>query len=119
MLFSIAAASAVAKHFDTGIRGRAQWLVQTSEFRAWLREDASSVLLVDGCMDAELISPLSGFCCGLISNILNDPDSAVAFFFAGLHAGKALSGPVAIMRSLITQLLAQFEPTEARPGVRV
>ncbi|KAI8668518.1 hypothetical protein NCS55_00878000 [Fusarium keratoplasticum] len=94
-----------AEHYDANLRGQAQWLVQTAEFQSWLHEDSSSVLLADGCMDAEFVSPMSGFCCGLISSFMDDTDSVVTFFFAGLHTSKALSGPTALMRSLITQLL--------------
>ncbi|KAM6524476.1 hypothetical protein FALCPG4_010088 [Fusarium falciforme] len=104
-----------AKHYDANLRGQAQWLVQTAEFQSWLHEHSSSVLLADGCMDAELVSPMSGFYCGLISSFMDDPDSAVTFFFAGLHTSKALSGPTALMRSLITQLL--LNPNLPKPDL--
>ncbi|KAF4450953.1 hypothetical protein F53441_6014 [Fusarium austroafricanum] len=98
-----------ADHYGANLRGQVQWLVQTAEFQGWLHEDRSSVLLADGCMEAEFVSPMSGFCCGLISSLIEDPDSAVAFFFAGLHTSKTLGGPTAIMRSLIAQLLLNSE----------
>ncbi|KAI8667598.1 hypothetical protein NCS56_00896900 [Fusarium sp. Ph1] len=44
-------------------------------------------------------------CWASVAASLDDPDSAVTFIFAGLHTSKALSGPTALMRSLITQLL--------------
>ncbi|KAI1407979.1 hypothetical protein F5Y13DRAFT_173566 [Hypoxylon sp. FL1857] len=97
-----------AEQFDTDLRGQAQWLSNTAEFREWLQEDHSSILLAEGCTYPLLVSPISGFCCALISNLVDDDDSAVAFFFAGLHADKkrlGLNGPAAIMRSLISQLL--------------
>ncbi|RYP25248.1 hypothetical protein DL765_000129 [Monosporascus sp. GIB2] len=97
-----------AGHFDESMRGRAQWLVETPEFKGWLQDDRSSILLVDGCMEPALLSPLSGLCCALISSLAGDDGSAVAFFFAGLHSSKVRSnsdGPTAIMRRLIAQLL--------------
>ncbi|KAI8718138.1 hypothetical protein NCS52_00891800 [Fusarium sp. LHS14.1] len=95
------------EHYDANLRGQAEWLVKTTEFQSWLHEDSSSVLLADGCMDPEFISPMSGFCCGLITSFMDNPDLAVTFFFAGLDTSKSKtrSGPTAIMRSLIAQLL--------------
>ncbi|KAL2682347.1 hypothetical protein Neosp_006797 [[Neocosmospora] mangrovei] len=103
------------EHYDAKLRGRAQWLVQTTEFQSWLHEDSSSVLLADGCMNPEFMSPMSGFCCGLISSFMDNPDLAVTFFFAGLHTSKTLSGPTAIMRSLIAQLL--LSPSLPKPDL--
>ncbi|KAK2741994.1 hypothetical protein CKAH01_01421 [Colletotrichum kahawae] len=98
-----------SEHADTDERAKAQWLLQTDEFRNWLRENRSSMLLVDGELQDSMISPLSWICGGLISALVENPDSAVAFFFAGLHVDMQLpdidSGPVAMLRSLIAQLL--------------
>ncbi|KAF5499550.1 hypothetical protein CGCF413_v006914 [Colletotrichum fructicola] len=98
-----------SEHSDTDERAKAQWLLRTDEFRNWLRENRSSLLLVDGELQDSFISPLSGICGGLISALVESPGSAVAFFFAGLHVDMQLpdidSGPVAMIRSLIAQLL--------------
>ncbi|KAF5501637.1 hypothetical protein CGCS363_v006726 [Colletotrichum siamense] len=98
-----------SEHSDTDERAKAQWLLQTDEFRNWLRENRSSLLLVDGELQDSFISPLSGICGGLISALVESRGSAVAFFFAGLHVDMQLpdidSGPVAMIRSLIAQLL--------------
>ncbi|RYP67688.1 hypothetical protein DL771_007095 [Monosporascus sp. 5C6A] len=97
-----------AGHYDESMRGRAQWLVEAPEFKGWLQDIRSTILLADGCMEPALVSPLSGLCCALISSLAGDDDSAVAFFFAGLHSSKVRpdsNGPAAIMRRLIAQLL--------------
>ncbi|KAF9874034.1 hypothetical protein CkaCkLH20_08406 [Colletotrichum karsti] len=101
-------------HLDADDRGKAQWLIQTDEFHDWFRARHTSLLLVDGCMGDLLVSPLSGICAGLIGNLVEAENIATAFYFAGLHAEKQRSGkngsdpttgPVAMMRSLISQLL--------------
>ncbi|KAF0315383.1 hypothetical protein GQ607_017385 [Colletotrichum asianum] len=102
-----------AESLDPAGRGKAQWLFETDEFRQWFRRDGSSLLLVDGCLEpefVEFVSPLSAICGGLITALLEDEDSAVVFFFAGLHTDTPASedintGPAAMMKSLIAQLL--------------
>ncbi|KAF6834283.1 hypothetical protein CMUS01_06214, partial [Colletotrichum musicola] len=95
-------------HFSDSDMGRAQWLAQASGFRGWLREESSSLLLVDGWGDPHRTSPLSGFCASLIKTLFSDDRSEVAFSFAGLHvdgASRLNGGPTAMMRSLIAQIL--------------
>ncbi|KAK1701396.1 hypothetical protein BDP55DRAFT_641444 [Colletotrichum godetiae] len=99
-----------AEVLDLEEKGRAQWLLETDEFRQWFRQGGSSLLLVDGCFDHSIVSPLSAICSGVIAALLEDEDSAVVFFFAGLHTDVAApegknTGPRAMMRSLIAQLL--------------
>ncbi|KAH9239013.1 hypothetical protein K456DRAFT_32432 [Colletotrichum gloeosporioides 23] len=98
-----------SERFDSDDRAKAQWLLQTDEFRSWLRENHSSLLLVDGELQDSMISPLSGICGGIVGALMQNRGSAVAFFFAGLHVDMQQpdidSGPVPMMRSLIAQLL--------------
>ncbi|KAF6837853.1 hypothetical protein CPLU01_02739 [Colletotrichum plurivorum] len=95
-------------HFSDSDMGRTQWLAQASDFRGWLREESSSLLLVDGWGNPHRTSPLSGFCASLVKTLFSDDRSEVAFFFAGLHvdgASRLNGGPTAMMRSLIAQIL--------------
>ncbi|KAF6818910.1 hypothetical protein CSOJ01_01567 [Colletotrichum sojae] len=95
-------------HFSDSDMGRAQWLAQASDFRGWLREESSSLLLVDGWGDPHRTSPLSGFCASLVKTLFSDDRSEVAFFFAGVHVdgvSRLNGGPTAMMRSLIAQIL--------------
>ncbi|KAK1847026.1 hypothetical protein CCHR01_10363 [Colletotrichum chrysophilum] len=98
-----------SERFDSDDRAKAQWSLQTDEFRSWLRENHSSLLLVDGELQDSMISPLSGICGGIVGALMQNRSSAVAFFFAGLHVDMQQpdidSGPVPMMRSLIAQLL--------------
>ncbi|TDZ36330.1 hypothetical protein C8035_v001693 [Colletotrichum spinosum] len=110
-----------ADSFGEDARGKAQWLLKTSEFDAWLSEETSSVLLVDGSAEPSLVSPLSGLCGGIAGALGDNANHAVLFFFSGLHAefsaGRTRAGPVAMLRHLIAQLL--LSPTLPEPDLRL
>jgi len=101
-----------ANCLDAVSQGQARWLITTQEFRGWFGGSHSSLLLADGCTteQIQLVSPMSGFCATLVSSLIDDEESIVLFFFAGLHcrsdgADRDFNGPRGIIRSLIAQLL--------------
>jgi hypothetical protein len=86
---------------------RAAWLMYNAKFQSWFKSGSSEMLVIDGNGEMTPVSPMSYFC-SLLSQELSHITNAVPLsFFCGLHrAGDNMSDATAIMRSLITQLLA-------------
>ncbi|KAI1074234.1 hypothetical protein F5B20DRAFT_564200 [Whalleya microplaca] len=97
--------------------GAAQSLLQTQQFRSWLLDAGSSLLVVNGCNLAhcnKTISAMSVLVVDIISSLLEPSKDLqhpvkVIYFFCGLH-GDEQEGPVMMMRSLIMQLLLILRP---------
>lgn len=90
-------------------QGRARWLFKTLLFQRWLSTTQSSLLLVDGSMGQEKSPPLSVLV-GILAIGQLEMESALSIhFFCGQHldpdASDGLSGPIGMLRSLITQLI--------------
>lgn len=86
---------------------RAAWLMSNSKFQSWFKSGLSDMLVIDGMGEMIPVSSMSYFC-SLLSQELGQITNAVPLsFFCGLHrVGNYMSDATAIMRSLITQLLA-------------
>jgi hypothetical protein len=86
---------------------RAAWLMSNSKFQLWFKSGLSEMLVIDGMGEMVPVSPMSYFC-SLLSQELGQITNAVPLsFFCGLHrVGDHMSDATAIMRSIITQLLA-------------
>jgi len=86
---------------------RAAWLMSNSKFQSWFKSGLSDMLVIDGMGEMIPVSPMSYFC-SLLSQELSQITNAVPLsFFCGLHrVGDYMSDATAIMRSLITQLVA-------------
>lgn len=86
---------------------RAGWLMSNSKFQSWFKSGLSDMLVIDGMGEMIPVSPMSYFC-SLLSQELGQITNAIPVsFFCGLHrVGDYMSDAIAIMRSLITQLLA-------------
>jgi hypothetical protein len=86
---------------------RAAWLMSNPKFQSWFKSGLSDMLVIDGMGEITPVSPMSYFC-SLMSQELRQIINAVPLsFFCGLHrGGDYMSDATAIMRSLITQLLA-------------
>lgn len=99
-----------AQFFDQEEQGRAQWALRTDRFKSWLQARASDALLIngngsDGLARWSSMSLLSA----LLAHSLSQQQSAyILNFFCGHHnsMGDPVSGPVGMMRVLITQLLS-------------
>jgi hypothetical protein len=81
--------------------------MNSAKFQLWFKLGLSEMLVIDGIGEMTLVSTMSYFC-SLLSQELSHTTNAVPLsFFCGLHrAGDNISEPTAIMRSLISQLLA-------------
>jgi hypothetical protein len=111
--------------------GRAEQVVATSHFRKWMLADKDweytgerwvpanrnadsssneSTLLVHGDFDSrDSLSPFSRVCASLTETFRKMPGSICLVFFCGRHLDKdEYSGPSALIRSLIGQLLQQY-----------
>lgn len=111
--------------------GRAEQVVATSQFKKWMLADKdweytgarwipvmqgtdslnnNSTLLVHGDFDfKEIISPFSRVCASITETFRKMPGSICLVFFCGRHLDKdEYSGPSALIRSLIGQLLQQY-----------
>jgi hypothetical protein len=94
---------------------RGNWLLVTDRFRRWaqLSNRTSDLILVDGHLGDRTISkisPLSVLAASLACINVGDP-IVVLYHFCSLHShpSDALSGPIGMLRMLITQLaLAQI-----------
>ncbi|KAI4629071.1 uncharacterized protein J4E87_003331 [Alternaria ethzedia] len=91
--------------------GKARWLLTTAQFKNWLSQPLSGILLVDGhCKDDGIgkISPLSVLCASLATTLAQTGSSMILHFFCSSHTRveqDMISGPSGLIRSLITQLL--------------
>jgi hypothetical protein len=99
-----------AQFFNQEEQGRAQYALKTDRFKSWLQVRTSDALLINGNGNDGLArwSPMSVLS-ALLANSLSQQQSAfVLHFFCGHHnsMGEPISGPVGMMRVLITQLLS-------------
>ncbi|KAI4950374.1 hypothetical protein J4E91_004256 [Alternaria rosae] len=91
--------------------GKARWLLTTAQFKNWLSQPSSGILLVDGhCKDDGIgkVSPLSVLCASLATALVQESSNMVLRFFCSSHTRveqDMISGPSGLIRSLITQLL--------------
>jgi len=91
--------------------GKARWLLTTAQFKNWLSQPLSGILLVDGhCKDDGIgkISPLSVLCASLATTLAQTGSSMILHFFCSSHTRveqNLIGGPSGLVRSLITQLL--------------
>jgi len=91
--------------------GKARWLLTTAQFKNWLSQPFSGILLVDGyCKDDGIgkISPLSVLCASLATTLVQTSSNIVLRFFCSSHTRveqDTISGPSGLIRSLITQLI--------------
>jgi len=96
--------------FPTGYQEHAHRFLNSSELKAWLTVPYSGVLMVNGDLDGDQkLSPLSVVCAMLLES-LGSVDGALSMnFFCGLHTqiGDPATGPIAMIKSLIAQLLSQ------------
>lgn len=109
-----------AHRMDSPSRGRAMWLMKTPQLQMWLGDTQRSLLLADGALPVERISPMSVLAGTLAVSLLELPPSdaaapvVVLHFFCGQHldpdADDGLTGTNGLLRSLITQLLLWFTP---------
>lgn len=102
-------------------QGRARWLMRTPGFQNWLKRPQNSLLLVDGAMPLERVSPISVLTATLIVPLLQAPSAVIIYFFCGknldVDAEAELSGPCGMLRSLIAQLVLQISPSPNLNGI--
>ncbi|KAI1746835.1 hypothetical protein F4782DRAFT_523124 [Xylaria castorea] len=102
-------------------QGRARWLMRTPNFQNWMSVPKHALLLVDGAMLLERVSPMSILTATLIVNLLYAPATMVIYFFCGKNldasADDELSGPHGMLRSLIIQLILRTSPMLNLSGI--
>lgn len=102
-------------------QGRARWLMRTPGFQSWMERPQNSLLLVDGAMTLERVSPMSVLTATLTLTLLQAPSAVVVYFFCGSHldtdAEAELSGTGGMLRSLIAQLVLQISPSPDLRGI--
>ncbi|KAI0112504.1 hypothetical protein GGR51DRAFT_43890 [Nemania sp. FL0031] len=102
-------------------KGRARWLMRTPNFHHWMKVPQHSLLLVDGAMMPERVSPMSVLTATLVASLLQTPASIAIYFFCGknldVDAEDELGGPSGMLRSLITQLMLQINPSPNLSGI--
>ncbi|KUI58697.1 Acidic mammalian chitinase [Cytospora mali] len=94
---------------------RAQSLMSHELFKKFVAQDDAALLLVNGHCRSDgtgKTSPLSVWCASFAVALKQSPSLVVLHYFCGLHTnpGRALSGPVGLIKSLIDHLLA-YEAT--------
>ena len=95
---------------DPSSHGSAYTLLRNLNFEIWLKSGETRVLLVDGNSPSALASrtsPISLICATLVQSLADVQPVICVHFFCGLHTSwnDPLSGPMGLMRSLISQLL--------------
>lgn len=102
-------------------QGRARWLMRTPNFQNWMSLPRHALLLVDGAMPLERVSPMSILTATLAVSLLSSQTTIVIYFFCGKNldasADDELSGPQGMLRSLITQLMLQIGPMPNLSGI--
>lgn len=103
-----------ASRMNSSDQGRARWLLRTPNFQDWMTVPRHALLLVDGAMSLEKVSPMSVLTATLGVNLLHIPATMAIYFFCGknldVSADDELGGPHGMLRSLITQLILQISP---------
>ncbi|CEN59819.1 hypothetical protein ASPCAL02260 [Aspergillus calidoustus] len=98
-------------------RGHAEQIINRSAFRRWIVSPVSAKLLVHWDLDKSKtrsgISPLSGVCVTMLQALAAQPRFISLLWFAGRHVDRLSMGEYvgenAMIRSLIDQLLRQFD----------
>lgn len=95
-------------HTDT--LQKAAWLLMTPQFRGWMGQCTSSLLVVDGNFAAAGMgrtSPLSVLSASLATQLSTKDGHTILQFFFGMHSGlqDPFNGPRGMLRLLITQLI--------------
>ncbi|KAI0966414.1 hypothetical protein F4678DRAFT_449288 [Xylaria arbuscula] len=102
-------------------QGRARWLLRTPNFQNWMGVSRHALLLVDGAMSLEKVSPMSVLTATLAVNLIHAPATMAIYFFCGKNldvgADNELGGPRGMLRSLITQLILQISPMSNLSGI--
>ncbi|KAJ8131177.1 hypothetical protein O1611_g2449 [Lasiodiplodia mahajangana] len=102
-------------------KGRARWLMRTPKFHNWMKVPQHSLLLVDGAMTPERVSPMSVLTGTLAASLLQTPAAIAIYFFCGknldVDTEDDLSGPSGMLRSLIMQLTLQINPSPNLSGI--
>ncbi|KAI1126964.1 hypothetical protein F5Y10DRAFT_266676 [Nemania abortiva] len=110
-----------ASRMSSENKGRARWLMRTPNFHNWMKAPQHSLLLVDGAMTLERVSPMSVLTATLAISMLQNPATNVIYFFCGknmkVDAEDELSGPQGMLRSLITQLMLHINPSPNLSGI--
>ncbi|KAE8452652.1 hypothetical protein EG329_013911 [Mollisiaceae sp. DMI_Dod_QoI] len=95
---------------------RAVWVMKSSKLRDWLTTTSSSALLINGnCASTTARSPISSFCARLIESLQENRSFKLLQYFCGEHISSATdknASPMAIMNSLLGQLLLQYPDFE-------
>lgn len=89
---------------------KAAWLLVTPQFKEWMRQCNSGILLVDdnlGGAGFGRTSPLSVLSASLATQLSADDGYTILQFFCGMHAGlqDRFRGPRGILRLLVMQLI--------------
>lgn len=89
---------------------KAGWLLVVPRFQAWIKPTGpSDLILVYGCLGSLTTSKISALSvlCVMFVSARYSPDLVVLHHFCGLHSrhGEPGSGPIAMLRSLVSQLL--------------
>ena len=96
---------------DRSTQGRSRLLMQTPRFQAWFSSSQNGALLVDGREDFQMekTSAMS-VVCALIAQSLPSTTAKSLVFFCGLHLSEqATTGPVDMLRSLLSQLINHYD----------
>ncbi|KAI0162323.1 hypothetical protein GGR57DRAFT_318863 [Xylariaceae sp. FL1272] len=95
--------------------GRARWLMKATQFQNWMNGLCHQLLMADGAMRLEKVSPMSIFTATMATSLLQVPSFIVLHFFGGKNldpdAEDELPGPQGMVRSLISQLILNFTPS--------
>ncbi|KAI1263448.1 hypothetical protein F5Y18DRAFT_394486 [Xylariaceae sp. FL1019] len=103
-----------SSRMDSNETGRARWLMRTTKFQMWIKNPHHHLLMADGAMRPEKISPMSIFTATMATSLLQVPAAVVLQFFCGKNLDSDVEdgtpGPQGMLRSLISQLLLHFTP---------
>ncbi|KAK7418116.1 hypothetical protein QQX98_004091 [Neonectria punicea] len=94
-------------------QGRAEQLISNPQFQRWMVQTRSTELLVHGHMKPSRtsVSALSLFSAAIVQSLRRDQRFCTLAFFCGEHsnARDPLAGGIGIIKSLIVQLLNQYQ----------
>ncbi|KAF4957445.1 hypothetical protein FGADI_3081 [Fusarium gaditjirri] len=94
-------------------QGRAEHLVEDTQFKQWVVRTSSTELLVHGHMKPSRtsVTPLSLFSAAIVRNLRQVDRFCAVAFFCGQHTDldDPLVGGIGLIKSLTTQLLCQNE----------
>jgi len=87
---------------------RAEWLMTNKKVSSWFRSAQSRTLLVNGNHTLDRITPVSFFCAMLVQSLKPIESIMVLYHFCGVYTPEP-SGSCGMLRSLLTQLIEQWE----------